>query len=137
MSLCSLLRVLPLVLLVAACAVFNPPEKQRGEALSDFVHALRWQQYDAAAGFFVAAHRNDFLAQMTSREGLTVTDVRLGKVELAAEGRRADVRLEMDYYQLPSATVKTLRINQTWVYFDAGDAEPLGFLITTPFPKFP
>jgi hypothetical protein len=74
---------------------------------------------------------------MEKLSGLNVTEVRLTRIDLKDEGRRAETRLEMDYYLLPSATLKTLRIDQTWVYFEAGDSEYSGFLITTPFPKIP
>ena len=33
------------------CSVLYPPEKQGRSALDDFVYALRWQQFNAAAGF--------------------------------------------------------------------------------------
>lgn len=128
---------LVLTLALTACTLLNPPEKQRKTALDDFMYTLRWQQYPAAAEYFVSAHRRAFLEQMEALSGLNVTDVRLARIDLKAEGRRAETRLEMDYYLLPSATLKTLRIDQTWVYFETGDSEYNGFLITTPFPKIP
>lgn len=132
---------LPLILLVtfllAACAALAPSAKDRKEALDDFMYALRWQRYQEASTFFTNAHRDAFLDQMDQHKGLNVTDVRLARIALQEEGRRAEALLEMDYYMLPSATLKTLRIKQSWVYFEAVDGEPGGFLITTPFPAFP
>lgn len=126
-----------LTLALTACTLLNPPAKQRKTALDDFMYTLRWQQYPAAADYFLREHRRAFLEQMDTLRGLNVTEVRLTRVDLKEEGRRAEARLEMDYYLLPSATLKTLRIDQTWVYFDAKDSEYRGFLITTPFPKIP
>lgn len=128
---------LVLTLILTACTLLNPPEKRRKTALDDFMYTLRWQQYPAAAEYFISEHRSAFLEQMEALKGLNVTDIRLARVDLKAEGRRAETRLEMDYYLLPSATLKTLRIDQTWVYFETGDSENNGFLITTPFPKIP
>jgi len=129
--------VLLLVLSITACAVVNPPEKQRKAAVDDFMYTLRWLRFQEAAGFFSDEHREAFLDQMEDLKDLNVTEVRLKRFDLKDEGRRAEARLEMDYYILPSATLKTLRIDQTWVYFEAGDSGYNGFLITTPFPKFP
>jgi hypothetical protein len=53
------------------------------------------------------------------------------------EGRRFETTIEMDYYILPSITVKTFRFEQTWVLFDGEDPALQGFLIVTPFPEFP
>jgi len=125
------------VLVLTACGTFNPIEKQRTAAVDDFMYALRWQRYQEAAAFFTSEHRRAFLDQMEALRDLNVTDVRLQRVEPADEGRHVETRLEMDYYLLPSATLKTLRIDQTWVYSTTGDSAGSGFLITTPFPKFP
>lgn len=127
-----------LALALSACTLLAPPEKQRKTALDDFMYALRWQQYPAAATYFTSEHRQTFLDQIEkNNKNLNVTDVRLKQLDLKEDGRRAEVRLEMDYYLLPSATLKTLSIDQTWVYSEVGDAEANGFLITTPFPEIP
>jgi hypothetical protein len=135
----SIYRCLLLFTLVVltACGAFNPSEKQRTTAVDDFMYALRWQRYQEAAAFFTGEHRRAFLDQMEALRDLNVTDVRLQRVEPTDEGRRIETRLEMDYYLLPSATLKTLRIDQTWVYSPSGDSAGRGFLINTPFPKFP
>jgi hypothetical protein len=124
-------------MLLAACAILNPPQKQRRAALDDFIYALRWQQHQAAAAFFVEPEGEAFLAQMEDLPDLNITDVRLQRFELKDGGLRAEARLEMDYHILPSVTLKTLRIDQTWRWFDAGAGGQQGFLITTPMPKLP
>lgn len=125
------------VLLTSACAVFSPPEKQRRAALDDFIYALRWQLHPAAAAMFVDEHRDTYLEQMETLKDLNITDVRLLRLDLHEDGRRAEARLEMDYYILPSTTLETLRFAQTLRWFDAGANVRQGFLITTPFPKLP
>jgi len=125
------------MLALAACGVFNNTEKQRQSALDDFMYALRWQRFQEAAAFFASEHQRAFLDQMDDLKDLNVTDVRLKRLDATDEGRRIEARLEMDYYLLPSATLKTLRIDQTWVYSATCDAARGCYLITTPFPKFP
>jgi hypothetical protein len=145
------LRLLPgiamlLLLALTACTLFQPLSKQRKAALDDFMYALRWHRHTEAAEFFTDEHRGDFLDQLEKfGKDLSITDVRLQRLDVADDGHRAVARLEMDYFLLPSVSLKTLRIDQTWVYFKTGDTEyyglpitrPDGFLITTPFPEIP
>jgi len=43
----------------------------------------------------------------------------------------------MDYYLLPSVSVKTFRFEQSWEFFGGDDQPQNGYFIVTPFPKFP
>ena len=119
------------------CNLLNPPKKQSESALDDFVYALRWQQYDAAARFMKSEHRKDFLNTFTAAKDLDIVDVRLISAELSAEGRRTETVIEMDYYMLPSTTVKTFRFEQTWIYYDRDDQNEGYYEIVTPFPPLP
>lgn len=132
-----LFALLLLTVLLAACAVFSPGEKRRRSDLDDFMYALRWQRFPEAASYMEGHHRQAFLAQVEGLKDLNITDVRLQRFEVKEDGRLVETRLEMDYYLLPSATLKTLRIDQTWRYFEAVDADSSGFLIATPFPEIP
>jgi hypothetical protein len=58
-------------------------------------------------------------------------------LQTSEEGWRFETRVEMDYYLLPSVTVKTFRFDQTWLFFSGDETELQGFFITTPFPDFP
>jgi hypothetical protein len=98
------------------------------------MHALRWRLHPEAAACFTTDHGAEYLARMEALNDLNVTDVRLKRIVFSEEGRRADTVMEMDYFILPSTTLKTVRIEQIWRYFDAEGA-PRGFLITTPFPE--
>lgn len=126
--------LLPLLLLTA-CAAFSPVENERRSDLDDFIYALRWQRYPEAASYFSGDLGNAFLDQMEALNGLNVTDVRLKRFEFKDGGLHAEARLEMDYYLLPSATLKTLPIVQTWTYFENKETAVKGFMITSPFPK--
>jgi len=135
-----LLLALAITLTVVACGPPSPPAATgKNSAPDNFMYALRWQRYQEAATFFSSDdHRRAFLDQFDALSSdLTVMDVRLKRNQPRDNGRSTDVLLEMDYQLLPSASLKTLRINQTWIYFETGAAERSGFLITTQFPKFP
>ena len=131
---------IPLLLLLSlalvACAALNSPAKQQKEALDKFMYALRWRLHPEAAAYFTDEYGEAFLAQMEALVGLNVTEVRLNKVEIKEEGQRADTVMEMDYFILPSTTLKTLKIKQTWRYLGPAGADGR-YLITTPFPQLP
>ena len=104
---------------------------------NDFMNALRWKQYKVAAEFMLPENRKDFLATFNKLKDIHITDVRLLDLQEKAEGRRFETSIEMDYYLLPSVTVKTFQLDQTWEYFEGDGPQQQGFLIITPFPEFP
>lgn len=130
------LVVLMAVIVLGGCGLLDSREKDRKAALDNFSKYLRYQLYPAAGSYFCPDLRDPFLDQMEQVKGLNVTDVRLVRVDIKEDGARVDARLEMDYYLLPSVTVKTLRIDQGWQHRD-DPREGEGFCIDTPFPTFP
>ncbi|PLX77954.1 MAG: hypothetical protein C0614_09235 [Desulfuromonas sp.] len=118
------------------CAWLYPPEKQGRGHLDNFVYALRWMQFSAAAAYLKPELRDGFLAQFDDTKDLTVVDVRLDEVTLSPDGKQIETKIEMDYYLLPSTTIKTFPILQTWNYFELGKTGG-DYLIVTPFPDFP
>jgi hypothetical protein len=129
------LAVLMVLLLVGGCGLLNSRESDRKAAFDNFVKYLRYQLYPAAGSYYSPDLREAFLNQMEKVKGLSVTDVRLVRVDVKDAGERVDTRLEVDYYLLPSVTVKTLHVEQVWRYRQ-DPLEGEGFFITTPFPKF-
>jgi len=103
----------------------------------DFMKALRWKQYKVAAEFMLPENRKDFLATFNKLKDIHITDVRLLDLQETAEGRRFETSIEMDYYLLPSVSVKTFSFDQDWVYFAGEDTQQTGFRIVTSFPDFP
>jgi hypothetical protein len=126
-----------LVLTLSACAAISQQQREtkRSTALDDFIYVLRWQRYEEASMYFTREQRPDFLDLIDDLKGLNITEVRLKRAVPTPDRRKAEVRLEIDYYLLPSATLKTMQIDQTWVYFETPESDGNGFLITTAFPK--
>ena len=104
---------------------------------NDFMNALRWKQYKVAAEFMLPENRKDFLTTFNKLKDIHITDVRLLDLQEKAEGRRFETSIEMDYYLLPSVSVKTFSFSQDWVYFAGEDSAQKGFRIITSFPDFP
>jgi hypothetical protein len=134
-TLCGLV----LILLVAACGsrVQTPPDKLAEMSRNDFISAIRWKQYQVAASLMKPEFREEFLNTFNPLKDLNIVDVRLVDLKTFQENRRFESTIEMDYFILPSITVKTYIFKQTWVFFNGEDPALQGFLIVTPFPKFP
>ncbi len=124
--------------LLACGSSFDKSVNAVGEmSRDDFMNALRWKQYKVAAEFMLPENRKDFLATFNKLKDIHITDVRLLDLQETAEGRRFETSIEMDYYLLPSVSVKTFSFDQDWVYFAGEDTQQTGFRIVTSFPDFP
>lgn len=127
-----------LVLTLAACASHMPPTGNLAEdSRADFMNAMRWKRFQVAASLMEPQLRQDFLATFAPLRDIHIVDVRLMEVQPFDGERRFEAIVEMDYYLLPSVTVKTFSFAQSWEYFSGDDPERQGFLIVTPFPDFP
>ena len=124
--------------LLACSSHLDKPVTEVAEmSRDDFMNALRWKQYKVAAEFMLPENRKDFLATFRKLKDIHITDVRLLDLQETAEGRRFETSIEMDYYLLPSVSVKTFSFSQDWVYFAGEDSSQKGFRIITSFPDFP
>ena len=124
--------------LLACSSHFDKPVTEVAEmSRDDFMNALRWKQYKVAAEFMLPENRKDFLTTFNKLKDIHITDVRLLDLQETAEGRRFETSIEMDYYLLPSVSLKTFCFTQDWVYFAGEDSSQKGFRIITSFPDFP
>jgi len=98
---------------------------------------LRWRDYQGAAKHFTEPHREGFLKQFRRADDLNVTDVRLMSARFIAAEERMETEVEVEYFLLPSATLKTFQFDQQWTYFRAGENLPGEWRITSLFPEFP
>lgn len=130
---------LALLLILAACSghVPQPLDKLGEMSREDFISSMRWKQFNLAAVFMQPEYRQDFMETFTPLKDLNITDVRLVDLRMIEQDRRFETTIEMDYYLLPSVSVKTFSFNQTWVYFEGQQQTSPGFLIVTSFPSFP
>lgn len=127
-----------LVLLLVACSSHVKPTDKLGEmSRDDFLTDMRWKRFKEASSLMLPEHRQAFMKTFTSLKDIDITDVRLVDLQTLDEGKRFETTVEMDYYLLPSVTVKTFRFDQTWSFIAGDDPALQGFFISTPFPDFP
>ena len=130
-----------LICCLSACGLnnlVNSPENQRQEALDTFVQAMRLGEFKVASTFLAQKNQASFLDQFeTLKKDLSFVEVRIEEITVIDEGERVDVDLELDYFLLPSVTVKTFLFYHTWVYEEEDKNQPAGYVIETAFPPFP
>lgn len=129
-----------LALILAGCALTDKvvtPENQFVRVQDDFMQRLRWKDYQGAARHFSEANREAFLQQFRQADDLNVTDVRLESLEYQAENQQMQTEIVIEYFLLPSATVKTFRVEQQWHYFHDEQSATGEWRITSHFPAFP
>jgi hypothetical protein len=137
-NLCKKLCSLGLVLALVACSSHMQPPAQLAElSRDDFMAAMRWKRYEVAASLMLPEHRKDFMKTFSALRDIHIVDVRLMDLQPSGENQGFDTTVELDYYLLPSVTVKTFSFDQTWLYFEGEDPTHQGFFISTPFPAFP
>jgi len=128
--------------MLSACAIQQKLERKQIDEIAedsrtDFINAMRWKRFGVAAGLMKTEYREDFMATFTPLKDLHLFYVKNVNTKDAADGRSFEMSVEMEYYLLPSVTVKTFNFDQTWEYFDGDDPALQGFLVVTPFPEFP
>ncbi|MCK4508952.1 MAG: hypothetical protein KAU27_10435 [Desulfuromonadales bacterium] len=128
--------------MLVSCAAHHKFELQQTAKLGemsrdDFMNAMRWKQFDVAGSLMVPEHRKHFMKTFAALKDIHIIDVKLTYLLSSEENKRFETTVEMDYYLLPSVTIKTFNFDQTWLYFDEDDSTPEGFFISTPFPDFP
>ncbi|HKI52198.1 MAG TPA: hypothetical protein VJ995_09000 [Geothermobacteraceae bacterium] len=130
-----------LLLLLAGCGMFPSkimsPDSQFAQVQDDFMQRLRWRDFQGAAQYFSETHRESFLQHFRESDDLNITDVRLLTTEYAADDERMETEVEVEYFLLPSVTVKTFRFEQQWGFFRSGEKLPGKWRITSHFPEFP
>jgi hypothetical protein len=129
-----------LLFCLVGCALSSQvvsPENQFLKTQDDFMQRLRWRDYQGAAKHFTEPLQAGFLQQFRRPEDLNVTDVRLESAKYLADQEQMETVVVVEYFLLPSATLKTFRLEQQWAYFRDHKNLPGEWRITSLFPEFP
>jgi len=129
--------VLLVCLLLLACGLAARPRKEFQSVFRDYSERLRWRDYKAVAIYFGEAERRDFLDRFSALDGLNIVDVQLESADFGEQDNRVVTTTRVEYYLLPSLTVKKQRLRQEWVYQGADRYHPGTWRLDGPFPPFP
>lgn len=135
--LCRGAAVLLVTVFLAGCGLSAQPKKEFSSTFKDYAERLRWRDYQQVADYLQPDYRQEFLQKFSALDGLHVVDARLESVDFSDDDARARTALLLEYYLLPSITVKKAFLQQEWVY-QSTDSYHAGFWqLAGPFPPFP
>ena len=119
-------------LVLSACHSMTGTGEDLQRSVRAYNRMLRWQEESEAVTRFVQPRQQpDYLKRPGGEGAPRIVDYRVGVVSWIAPGTVAVVPVELDYYLLPSATVKTVVDNQEWRY-----TEGQGWQLASPPPEF-
>jgi len=127
------------ILCLQGCLLSYPARTERtfSKFARDYASRLRWMDYSAAASFMNDDVKSDFQEAKTSLEEIQVVDVVLETVDLESGEREGFSTILLEYYRLPSVSVRKTRIRQKWVFREAFNHRGGEWKIETPFPEIP
>jgi hypothetical protein len=135
--LCRRSAVFLLTLLLVGCGLTAQPKKEFQPVFKDYVERLRWGDHQQVAAYLPESAREEFLHRFSALDDLHIVDVRLESVDFSEEGLRAHTTLALEYYLIPSITVRKVRLRQEWSYQGGDRYHPGTWKLVDPFPPFP
>ena len=126
-----------LAVLLVACGLAARPRQEFQPAFQDYVERLRWRDYQGVAAYLPEADREDFLQHFAALDDLHIVDVQLESVDFGQDERRVRTTVALEYYLIPSITVKKTRLRQEWQYQGADPYRSGTWKLASPFPPFP
>ena len=107
------------------------------ELSAHFVQAMRWKDFTGASKFVVEGERDAFLEQFPRNKDLHMVDARYERIALNEEAGEAESILNIEYYLLPSPTIREWRWTQQWSRIDGEFPTGSFWQIQSPPPEFP
>lgn len=124
-----------LVLVLAGCRNPYLVAQRFDDTHREYSHLVRWQEYQSAClGFAAPSVAEECLARAGVAKGASMADYRVKGIDVDPAKGTATVRVEFDYYVLPSTRLKTLEDVQEWRYEEVDGKER--WRIVTPLPDF-
>lgn len=139
MSRLLLVPLLLVLLLGSACtSIYNANAQSKWPQTGDLlVKALRWQEYSLGLSLFAPEEREAYLARTAELGKLKMVDGRLEAYNIAEDMRHAESVIVLEYYRLPSATVRSVTLRQSWEYRQPDKMAAGDWFCITPIPPFP
>lgn len=130
-----LILLASLLVIVAACSMPFLVKDEFDKSSKEYGRMLRWQEFEKAADTYVGVSlRDEYRKRIVAAKDVKVVDYRIRSVEYDQKAKKAEVTMELDYYAIPSTTVKTVVDTQKWLYKDG--AGQTGWRLESLLPEF-
>ena len=104
------------------------------ESLDAYNESLRWHEWDKASLYAADSIREEFNARVASAKNVRVVDYRIVSRTYHEGKGEAIIEVEIDYYNVLSQRVKTLRYIQKWEYLEEKGTKR--WKVVSPLPEF-
>jgi hypothetical protein len=105
-----------LVLIVALGACSHNVRDEFDESLKKYNELFRWNELETASLFVAEPLRAEYIVRAKAAKNIRVVDFRVIGSRYDEKKNKASVEVQVDYYFLSVATVKSLRDTQEWAY---------------------
>ncbi len=123
------------VMLVSACSRVMPFREMYSDPGRSFVQMLRWHDFTGAAGHMEQGPARAFLARYGEDQDFRIVDASEASMSFSPGDRQGVASYHLEYYILPSATVKSRRFDLEWQYIPGDRLSPGSWRITGFFPE--
>jgi len=114
-QLVRLASLLLVTLLLACSSMTESRDTDLRSVVKAFHHDLRWRYNRNAAASVDVRHSATFLDQLDDmKEDLNISEWEIRRVKLSVDGLRAEIRIRIKYFRMPSTVVKNEVIDQVW-----------------------
>ena len=122
--------VLSAFLLLGACASVPEELEMLDTTLNNYEKAMLWGEYN----YILTSHKGNKLSsyQQEKLKAIKVTSYEVMRSKLMPGGKKFVQKVAMNYYNRSYGVLRSLRIDQEWVY----EEERQSWVLLTPFPDF-
>jgi len=124
-----------MLVLVSACAMLPTHKDDLNKKNDDFMLRVRWLDFPGAALHFEGEDRQEFIEQFEDVEDLKVTHFTMARIDVDVPEEKVTIHYRLEYYVLPSATIKKKRFSLTWEQQASGMPNSAYWRIVEPFPE--
>lgn len=124
------------LLLSAGCSAKPSSLSSLSKVADNFSKRLRWQDFSVASAYVAAAERDAFLGAWQGEKDLRVVASRVDAVKLI-DPQTATVSMTIDYYLLPSNTIRQIASQQEWRYREGEGFEIGSWELVSGMPMLP
>lgn len=107
-----------IIILLTACATQDTLRGELIQSVKQYNDMLRWHKLDTAGIFAIDSLSEEFRTRVEAAKNINVVDYRIIGVKYDETKNEAEVRVEIDYYNISSNTLKNLKDNQKWAYVE-------------------
>jgi hypothetical protein len=107
---------------------------QFDESLRAYNESLRWHVWNRASLFPSHSILEEFNRRVAEAANVRMVDCRIVSETYSEEHREATVKVDIDYYKVPSQTVRTVHDTQKWAYLEEDGIK--GWRLLSLLPEF-